>query len=293
MNKKLVIAFMLAVLGTTLVLPRTLAVTSQSGSVGVQGTISAPPPTTGASISVPTNGQTFTNVPVTVGGLCPGSLLVKIFKNNVFSGSVQCKNGSYSLQSDLFSGQNEFIARVYDALDQAGPDSNKVLVTFNDVSAGTGPRISITSNFAKRGANPGETLSWPIILSGGIGPYALSADWGDGKTPDLMSAQFPGTVTIQHVYDKPGVYNIVVKGTDTGGGVSYIQLVGIANGALSQDAGLTSAKINGNGAPTTKTMILWQPAAVIIPFIISTFWLGKRYELKMIRRRIEQGDRPF
>ena len=270
------------------------AVTSESGSVGLQGTISSPPPSQAATITIPHDGQAFTQLPITVSGLCPDGLLIKLFKNNVFAGSTQCTKGSFSLQTDLFTGQNELIARDYDALDQAGPDSNKVTVSFTDASQGAGTRISLTSNYAKRGANPGQALTWPIILSGGIGPYAISVDWGDGKTPDLLSQQFPGTFTIQHTYNSPGVYNIIVKGSDHNGGVAYIQLVGIANGALSQDTGSTTKTTTVPAATTTvKTQILWQPAAVFVPFIVSTFWLGKRYELRMIRRRIEHGDRPF
>src|SRR5688500_18392318 len=86
----------------------------KSGSVGLEGRISSPPPKTGATISVPTNGQSFTTLPVTVSGLCPGDLLVKVFKNNVFAGSAQCKNCSYSLVIALFSGENELVAREFD-----------------------------------------------------------------------------------------------------------------------------------------------------------------------------------
>lgn len=267
----------------------------QNGSVGIQGKISAPPPTTGATISIPRDGQSFTTLPITVSGLCPGDLLVKIFKNNVFSGSVQCKNGSYSIIIDLFNGQNELVAKVYDSLDQPGPDSNKVTVSFNDNRASAGARISLTTNFAKRGANPGQVLTWPIILSGGVGPYAISVDWGDGKAPDLISQQFPGTFNIQHKYDSPGVYNIIVKATDKNGDVAFLQLVGVANGALSQDqAGSTAAgNQNNNSGQTVKTKILWQPAAILVPFILSTFWLGKKYELRMLKKKIERGDRPF
>jgi hypothetical protein len=259
-------------------------------SVGLQGKISKPPPTIGASIAVPGNGQTFNSLPITVSGLCPNDLLVKVFKNEVFAGSVQCKNGSYSLIIDLFNGQNELVARVYDDLDQAGPDSNKVTVTFSDPRQGTASRVTLSTNFAKRGANPKETLTWPIIISGGSGPYAVSVDWGDGKPPDLLSQPFPGTFDIKHVYDSPGIYNIIVKATDRDGGTAYLQLVGIANGALSQDNGQGSG-----GAGTTKPQIrlLWQPAAILIPFIISTFWLGKKYELHVIRKKIEHGERPF
>jgi len=262
----------------------------ESGSIGIEGRISAPPPTQPATISIPRDGQNFTTLPVTVSGLCTGDVLVKLFKNNVFAGSAQCTNGSYSLIVDLFSGQNQLVARVFDALDQAGPDSNVVTVTYSDPKGSVPTRVSLTSNFAKRGTNPGEVLTWPIILAGGTGPYAISVDWGDGKTPDLISQQFPGTFNIQHTYDSAGIYNIIIKATDKDGGVAFLQLVGVANGALSQtNTGGADDKDTATPAPR----ILWQPAALMIPLIFSTFWLGKKYELKVIRKKIERGDRPF
>ncbi len=263
-----------------------------SGSVGIEGKISAPPPTQGATITLPRDGAAFTTIPIDVVGICPTGLLVKLFKNNVFAGSQQCTNGSFSIKIDLFTGTNELVARVYDSLDQAGPDSNKVTVSFNDNRQGAGSRVTLTSNFAKRGTNPGATLTWPIIISGGVGPYAVSVDWGDGKAPDLKSIQNPGTFDIEHIYDSPGVYNIIIKATDKNGDSAFLQLVGIANGALSQDNGDQSASGAG-GVGATRTRIIWQPAAISIPLIISTFWLGKRYELKVLRRKIERGERPF
>ena len=264
----------------------------QSGSVGLTGTISAPPPTVGASISFPRSGQVFEEVPIAVTGVCPDGLLVKIFKNNVFAGSVQCIGGSFSLQTDLFVGTNELIARVYDDLDQPGPDSNVVSVIFNSGRVGAPSRVTLTSNFAKRGANPGQTLTWPVILSGGTGPYAFSVDWGDGKEPDLFTRPFPGTVDLTHIYDEPGVFNVIVKVVDTNGTTAFLQLVGVANGPLSQtnDDGTDPASA---GFTTTKTKIVWWPAAVIVPFAVSTFWLGKRYMLRSMKKRIERGEHPF
>lgn len=265
----------------------------QSGSVGIQGKISSPPPTTSATISLPRDGQAFTALPVDVSGICPKGLLVKLFKNNVFAGSLQCDSGSFSIKIDLFTGTNELVARVYDTLDQQGPDSNKVTVSFNDNKQGASSRVSLTSNFAKRGANPEQTLSYPIILSGGTGPYAISVDWGDGKTPDLKSVESVGTFTVEHKYDSPGVYNILIKATDKDGNSAFLQLVGVANGALSQDSGASSASKNDPKNPITKTRIIWQPAAASILLIIASFWLGKRSELSTLKRKIERGERPF
>lgn len=265
---------------------------TKDGSVGMEGKISAPPPSTGATISIPRSGQSVDRLPLTVSGICPKDTLVKIFKNEVFSGSVQCTNGSFSLIIDLFDGQNNIVARVYDALDQVGPDSNVAIVNYVSDKTVVQSRVSLTSTIAKKGAFPGQTLVWPITLSDGLAPYAISIDWGDGKTPDLLSRQFPGVFDIEHKYDKPGVYNIVIKATDKNGGVAYLQLVGVANGPLSQEsASAKSGQEVGAAAGTTK--IIWQPAVILLPLLAVTFWLGRRHQLHVLRKKIEHGERPF
>jgi hypothetical protein len=262
----------------------------QSGSVGLEGTISAPAPTRAATITSPGSGRSFTALPVTVTGLCPQGTLVKLFSNNIFIGSAQCKSGGFSLDVDLFNGQNDLIARAYDDLDQAAPDSNTVTVTFNDANLSAfGSRVTLTSNFARQGANPGSTLTWPIILTGGSGPYALTIDWGDGKPQTLRSVTFPGTLIFDHVYDSAGVYRIIVKATDVNGATAYLQLVGVANGSLASStaaAGATKERV----ITVTKTQILLWPSMVAIPLILLTFWVGRRYELLSIRKRIEQSS---
>ena len=199
----------------------------QGNSTGLTGAVASAAPSTAPTITTPTNGQTFTNVPVTVSGLCKTGLLVKVFDNNVFMGSAMCASGSYTIQIDLFSGENDLLARQYDALDQASPDSNIVRVRFNDSQFNpTGTALLIlTSDYARRGANPGETLIWPISLSGGTGPYAISVDWGDNKATTLMSLELPGTFNIQHIYDTAGEYSVIIKATDKNGLTAYLEVV--------------------------------------------------------------------
>ena len=273
---------------------------TETGSVGIQGTVSAPPPALAPIISIPANGASFTSLPVTVGGICDSDLLVKVFKNGVFAGSAQCQNGSFSLSMDLFSGRNELIAKQYDLLDQESPPSSTVTVNFNDtVDSSASERVTLTTNFAKRGADPGQKLSWPVAVSGGTGPYAVTVQWGDGED-SAYSIPFPGEFFIDHSYKNPGSYTVVVKAVDVNGKTAYLQVVAIGNGPLSQEGvnstgnGSTSDDNEPTSANTkTTTRILWQPAAIMIPFILSTFWLGKRYAVYRIRKKIEQGERPF
>lgn len=258
----------------------------QSGSVGLEGTVPGSPPTQAATIGAPKSGQTFTSVPITVSGLCQTDLLIKVFSNNVFVGSTTCVDGSYSLKVDLFSGQNDLVVRVYDALDQAGPDSNLVTVTYSDAQfAEFGSHVSLSSNYARLGADPNALMKLPLIISGGKAPYALSIDWGDGNGADLQSVSFPGVVNVTHSYKQAGVYTIVAKATDANATSAYLQVVGVANGAIngSLSTGTSSS------TTVTKTTVLWQPFLLLLPLLLVSFWLGQRHELYMIRRNIESS----
>lgn len=261
----------------------------QTGPMIIEGVVPSDPPTQAATIAVPGNGQSFTNIPITVSGLCPNGLLVQIFRNDVFGGAIDCVNGSYSLQVDLFVGQNELVAKVFDALNQQGPDSNKPVVTFVTGTPGAGTRVSLTTPFAKRGAPPGSEINWPVIVTGGIGPYAISVDWGDNSAADLISQQTAGTINLKHIYKTPGVYNVTVKATDARGDTAYLQLVGVGNGPI--PAGGTTG--DGSGVSRVERIIVWWPLLVLFAVAISTFWLGKRHEIEIIKAKLEKGESPF
>jgi hypothetical protein len=258
----------------------------QSGSVGLEGRISTDPPKRAATITTPSNGASFSQTPITVAGLCPDDTLIKIFDNNVFVGSALCQRGSYTLQIDLFGGSNQLVARVFDALDQAGPDSNTVTVTYNDAQfAQFGTRVSLTSIFARRGALPGTDLVWPLQLNGGVGPYAISVDWGDGTAPQLLSQTSAGSFDIKHKYTNAGYYKIIVRATDKNGTTAFLQLVAVANGAA--QTGSTDG--DRGGSSVTKVIVLWWPVLVLIPLLFVAFWLGKKHELYVLRRELESA----
>lgn len=261
----------------------------KDGSVGVEGTIPSPAPTQAATIVQPANGQTFSTTPVTVSGFCPANTIVKIFSNGIFVGSAVCTNNSYTLQVSLFSGKNDLVARVFDALDQQGPDSNVVSVTFNDAQFNQfGSRVLLTSQYARRAADPSQTLSWPIILSGGIGPYAITVDWGDGSAVDLKSVPFAGVVNLDHVYKVAGTYKVTFKAVDANGTSAYLQVIAVAVGASKTNQ---SASSSSQQSTTVESRVSWQPMAGMALFAPISFWLGRRYELAALRKRIEQEYR--
>jgi hypothetical protein len=263
----------------------------QTGSIGLQGTIPTEPPKVGATISFPTNGQVFREIPITVQGICPIDLLVKIFKNQVFAGAVPCEpDGTFSIDIDLFSGKNQIVARVFDSLDQPGPDSNVVTISYNNAPEDTEiAQLILTSNFALRGADAGTKLIWPLAVSGGVRPYAISVDWGDGENSQL-ALDLGGNFEVDHIYFEPGVYKVVVRAGDGRGKSAFIQLVAVANGPSSQ-INTAGSGIDSEVASTISRSFvipLW-PIYLMFFFVISTFWLGRRYELQRIKNAVKRG----
>lgn len=288
-RKFLAAGLLTGLLSLLLLAPMARAVTQQAGSTGVSGTVPGPPPSQAATIDIPRNGQSFNTIPITVSGFCPTNTLIEIYKNGVFAGSAECQGTSYSLQIDLFDGRNDLVAKDYDSLNQNGPDSNTVTVNFSSAIPIPGSRITLSTQFAERGADPGTILSWPITLSGGTGPYAFSIDWGDKSTPDLMSQSAPGNLTLSHTYAQSGIYKVTVKATDINGNSAFLQLVAIANGPV-QQAGTNS---KNSIITTQQTKVLLWPLIVLFVLLISSFWLGRRHMLEAIRNRLAKGDPPF
>lgn len=256
------------------------------GSYGLEATKTQPPPTQGATITTPGNGSSFATSPVTVNGICPAGLLVQIYNNNVMVGSVMCSNGSFSLEVSLFAGTNELSAIVYDDLEQAGPASNVVTVTYTDTSfTAFGTLMTLTSSYGRRSAAASSPLTWPLQLSGGAGPYAFSVDWGDGSGPELKSQALAGVVTIDHVYKKAGIYQVNVRVTDVNGVSAFLQLVAVASGKV-DGATATQADSRNGQTDAAPAQVLWVPTVTSLALLAPSYWLGRRSQLLSLRKKM-------
>jgi hypothetical protein len=249
----------------------------QSGQTGVEGRVPSPPPNTPAT----------STIPITLQGSCPNDTMIKIFSNGIFIGSIPCNNGSYTIQVSLFSGRNDIVARVFDALDQEGPISQQITIMFNDAQFNSlGNYVFITSQYARRAADPGKPLVWPIILSNGVGPYALSIDWGDGTPAELHSESFAGVLNYTHTYKTSGIYRVTFKVVDKNGTTGYLQVIAVVSGTAGTN------KTDGAGQTVvTQTKILWWPVLLMFIPVLTSFWLGRRYELTALRKRLDREYR--
>ena len=269
-----------------------------------------------ATISSPITGEHFGSIPIDVSGTCPlNAAYVEIFSNGVLKGTAICDiNSSYQLAVDLFAGQNDLVAHVFNVTDDEGPQSDTTTVFYdapqpppnnqgNNGSGGSNgndgsgtanppanltPPLQIKTAFLYKGYHVGEKVEWPLEIRGGIPPYALSIDWGDG-TVDLISRGKPGKFIIIHTYSKAGgykgSYEVKVKATDSDKNNSYLQFFVIVSDEISPaPVGNIFDKSPPQLGSSLHWLLLAWPAYAVVALMTLSYLLGEREELIILRK---------
>ncbi len=286
----LLLGVMLLVVGIALTTYTAFAATPYNGpesaSIGLSGIMPGPAPTVAATIKTPTSGQHFSTIPVSVSGTCPANILVEVFENNIFAGSTPCSSvGLYSVETDLLYGQNTLVARVYDDLNQAGPDSNSVVVYYDAAPAQPGALTSLdlggsqlilNTDAVFRGTFPGQTMSVPISILGGTPPYAINIEWGD-STNTIVSRDDNVSFTTNHVYNQAGTYEDSIQATDSKGRVAFLSFASIVNGQSNIDStGVVSS------TKTNQLLVLW-PLYVASIAVVASYFVGEKREKHVLK----------
>ncbi|MBC7512217.1 hypothetical protein H7142_00975 [Candidatus Saccharibacteria bacterium] len=257
----------------------------EARSIGLSGIVPGKPPSVAPTIDSPKTGARFSATPVNVSGTCPKNTLVELFKNNIFAGSIPClDNGTYALDIDLLIGENILLARVYDDLNQAGPDSNTPIIFYDALPAQAGPLTSLDFGGAQmllntdavfRGVFPGQEMNVPIDILGGTPPYAINVQWGDSSNKIVPRANNQ-SFTVNHIYKKAGTYQISIQGSDANGRVAFLSVAAIVNGQPSTITGSTDEPSVSAGT-LARLLTLWPLYTSMVAIAIS-FWLGERRE---------------
>lgn len=216
---------------------------AKSATITVTAAVTGPLPSAPAIITSPLDGATFSSPTITVDGTCSAGYVVKLFRNEVFSGSTLCTVGNtFTIQVTLTAGNNDLEAKIYNFIDQPGLPGNKIGVTYNVPATSTTTPAStpqakvapliLESTFQYQSALPGHEIIWPIKISGGTPPYAVSVEWNDGNV-DVYSQPTAGTFEIKHTYAQPGSYKgayfIKIRASDSQQRQALLQVVALIN----------------------------------------------------------------
>jgi hypothetical protein len=283
------LVLLLLVVGVALTITSVSALSPgpESSSIGLSGTMPGPAPKVAATISSPHSQQHFSTTPITVSGTCPAKTLVEIYKNDIFAGSTACgDNGTYSLDIDLLTGQNVLIARVYDTLNQPGPDSQSVTVFYDVLPSQAaalaplnfgGAQMLLNTDAVYRGIFPNQQLVVPLDIIGGTPPYAVNVQWGD-STNKVIPRPDNQTFNAEHTYAKAGTYQITFQATDFLGRVAFLTVAAIVNGQPSTALALAGSSSNSAAG---KLIVLW-PVYTSAAAVVVSFWLGERREKRLL-----------
>lgn len=271
---------------------KSVSAATESGDITVSGTIPTPPPQDAPTIDQPKSGTTFSQKNITISGRCTADLIVRIFSNNIFIGSTICRSdGTYSLRADLFLARNDLIARQYDALNQASPDSNQITVYY---SAGRPSvpgddsqqppsvahfQLIIDYDYTVQSIFAGQAFLLPVQFRGGTAPYLVTIDWGEGSSNTFNRNNTNGFDT-SFIYEKPGTYIVGIRVKDSAGQEAYLQFVLIVNG---QPGPVDVTKIANREVTTDLTVLI---GSVCLGLILVSFIAGK-YSAKKRKKDID------
>lgn len=261
----------------------------EAGSVSLTGIMPSKAPTVAATIDSPTNSAHFSKTPITISGTCPDSSLVELFKNDIFAGSAACTvAGIYSLDIDLLVGQNILVAKVFDALNQEGPDSSQVTIYYDALTAQTtalsslnfnGAQLLLNTNSVFRGAFPDKEMTVPLDVLGGTPPFAINIQWGD-STNKVVSRDSNISFDTAHTYTRAGTYQISIQASDANGNIAFLTVASIVNG----QSEATTASTTTSESIQSKLLVLW-PLYVSAVAVVVSFFIGEKREKRLLSSR--------
>ncbi len=220
-----------------------IAHTAGADEIVISAKISAQIPTQAAVITSPTDGAVFTSPLATIVGTCntlSQSIIISIYSDVGFVGSTSCSpSGTFTIPITLQQGTNRLVAKSVNITGDYGPDSIPVTVTY--IPPATGLPSSVPDGISAPGKTtpgqaggndvvglkmlskysyvtygPNKDAEWVGMFEGGVSPYTVTIDWGDGIVTSKRGVKTE-EIHMSHVYADFHTYFITVTVTDTDG----------------------------------------------------------------------------
>ncbi|CAN5394012.1 hypothetical protein BH10PAT3_BH10PAT3_6290 [soil metagenome] len=285
--------------------------TARASDIVVRAKVPAELPPSPATITSPGNTTIFTAIPIEVEGTCPDGYLVKLYRNNLFSGSTLCNTcGTFNILSDLSEGTNLLETRIYNVTDDEGPSSPGVVVTYSPPliiapenpgglpsttesstprpkANETIPQLLIFADAELKTTILGNELTWELEIKGGSKPFALNIDWGDGTSMVIVRKE-EGKFSVSHSYHRLSLSNnsftVRINASDDSGQNAFVQLTSIIKSPLYSSANTTTFGSSIWKAHPQK--VLWFIYFSLL-IMVGCVWLGEQRAYHDVSERIK------
>lgn len=189
----------------------------------VSASVPATIPKIAPVITSPKDGFTTTNGQVRVSGTCPlGHVagVVAIYEEKRLLGAAPCTvNGTFSVSVTLSYGAHVLIATVISITKDVGMSSQPLSVIrkhpfsiMTNLSISP-PPIVISAKDPFIVIGPDSKTIWSGSFKGGVPPYDVSVDWGDGTVDKHYVADI-SEQSFAHAYPSQQAYTIVIRAED-------------------------------------------------------------------------------
>ena len=210
----------------------------QAYDINVSAKVAAPIPTDPAVITNPHDGDHTTDPTITISGSCPADTYVTVYVGDRVAGTSICNGGEFSVQVTLSPGANIIKAQVYNKPDDAGPSSSAITVYYDVPAAHTpqpgqsgsaptpaagGGGLTLDIPYAFTAKNTHDVWEWNITIGGGVLPYTLTINWGDGVI-ERITRDDSSPFTRSHAYDRQGTYQPLFSVRDSANNGASVQL---------------------------------------------------------------------
>ncbi len=295
---------------------------SDAAQLTVKARLPAPPLQTGATIYSPVNNAIVNQTNITVKGSCPASSYVTLMRNNLPSGVALCAGGYYQIGTTLLPNGNKLKVQAYNITDDPGPETPEVFVIYDRYYKAASPSVAASAdllatyqnanisydihdypiltslyNYGARAVN--EKFELNVDILGGMEPYKLSIDWGDGVKEEI-AVTHEQKVDLSHKYSSRGKYAIFVNLKDNIGMTALLQHVAVI---VPNTYGSVLAGNTTSGSPLAKINKNWLPIAwgsyLTVGVMAMSFWLGERQmvselvEYKKLTSRLERKQAKY
>lgn len=245
---------------------------AQADTYDVSATVPYDIPSQAATFDATLNGLSSPTRAVRVFGTCQPvypSSIVAIFRGAEMVGSATCSaSGSYEVSVILVDGSNSFIARTYNQNGAYGPDSNLVAISYTPpaqqaISPATPPSpieketsLSIATDTPFQVVSEAKkTIAVTISVDGGLNPYTIELNWGDGVV-ETRQVDGAGTYVFTHEYSKASSYKAKASVTDVLGVRREKEFAVVSSGAQSQEASKPISQDSGT-SKVRRSYALW------------------------------------
>lgn len=231
-------------------------------------TLSVPTDTfsTAAMITNPANGSVVNSSMTSIQGVCEvvrSGTYVTLLRGDQALGTTVCRpDNTFSLAIGLILGENSITVSQISGSGGSSPASNATTITYTvppvvippaqkpPIQSSTPPQtnqdfvlLPSESTLVTQSINNAFWISFAV--RGGISPYTVETNWGDGTTESVQQAKSGLTIRLKHEYVIAGNYIITIRAIDAKGKQTTCQYAATVSGALTlASAGGISPTIN-------------------------------------------------